>query len=70
MLALILVMASTPLVFNGCTQEPTPVYVKTQGPKLETAYIPKSSAETKELNVKYKVVDKPTKAAKPTKARK
>ncbi len=66
-------MASTPLVFNGCSQEPTPVYVKTQGPKLETAYIPKSSAETKELNVKYKVVnkpDKPAKAAKPAKARK
>jgi len=63
-------MASTPLVFNGCSQEPTPVYVKTQGPKLETAYIPKSSAETKETNIKYKVVDKPDKAAKPVKARK
>lgn len=70
MLALILVMASTPLVFNGCSQEPTPVYVKTQGPKLETAYIPKSSAETKELNIKYKVVDKPAKAEKPAKATK
>ena len=56
MLMSILLMATIPLAFNGCAKEP--VYVKDKKPELQTYVVPKSEAETKKLNIKYRVVEK------------
>ena len=56
MLILIFLMVITVLFFSGCTKEP--VYVKTKSPKLETLEVTKSDAETKKLNIQYKVIER------------
>ena len=57
MLILTIAMAITALGFSACTKT-EPTLVATKGPKLETFEVPRSEAETKELNIKYKVVEK------------
>ena len=57
MLVLTFLMAITALGFSACAKT-EPTLVATKGPKLKTFEVPKSEAETKELNIKYKVVKK------------
>ena len=57
MLILTTVTVITVLGFSACTKA-EPTLVATKGPKLETFEVPKSEAETKTLDIKYRVIEK------------
>jgi len=57
MLVLILAMVTT-LSLSSCSKQQDTIYVESKSPKLKTFEVPKSEAETKELNINYRVVER------------
>ncbi len=57
MLVLILAMV-TILSLSSCSNQQDTIYVESKSPKLKTFEVSKSEAETKELNINYRVVER------------